>query len=168
MCDSKACPKHEIKDLYKQRWDAELNFRHLKTTLGMDTLRAKTSAIVEKELWAYLLAYNLIRASARLADVLPRTLSFQHTRQLLSHWQALRPAPESAEDLIEPLLGLIAQHRVGNRPGRVEPRAVKGRPKPYPLLTLPRRQARKSIRRFGHPNRKAGESIQPLASDLGL
>lgn len=158
LCDSKVYPKHAIKDLYKQRWDVELNFRHLKTTLGMDRLRAKSPAMAEKELWTYLLA------SAKLADVLPRTLSFQHTRQRLNHWQGLRPAPEKVQDVLEPLLGLIAQHRVGNRPGRVEPRAVKRRPKPYPLLTLPRSQARESVRRFGHPNRKAGESIRPLAA----
>lgn len=54
-------PKHELKALYKKRWDVELNFRHLKTTLGMNILRAKTPAMCRKELWTYLLAYNLIR-----------------------------------------------------------------------------------------------------------
>lgn len=168
LCESGTWPKHEIKALYQLRWDVELNFRHLKTTLGMETLRAKTPAMNEKELWTYLLAYNLIRwlmsSSAKLADVLPRTLSFQHTRQLLRHWQALCPLPRDTEDLIEPLLWLIAQHRVGNRPGRIEPRAVKRRPKPYPYLMMPRSQARESIRRFGHPNRKAGESIRAVTA----
>lgn len=168
LCEPNTWPKHEIKGLYQQRWDVELNFRHLKTTLGMETLRAKTPAMAEKELWTYLLAYNLIRwlmlSSAKLADIMPRTLSFQHTRQLLSHWQTLRPAPECIHDLIEPLLWMIAQHRVGNRPGRVEPRAIKRRPKPFPLLTMTRSQARASIRRFGHPKRKAGKTYQTIAA----
>lgn len=168
LCESNTWPKHELKGLYQQRWDVELNFRHLKTTLGMGMLRAKTPSMNEKELWIYLLAYNLIRwlmlSSAKLADVLPRTLSFQHARQLFSHWQALRPPPESTEDLIEPLLWLIAQHRVGNRPGRTEPRAVKRRPKPYPRLMMPRSEARASVRRFGHPSRKAGESIRAVSA----
>lgn len=168
LCEPNTWPKHEIKTLYLQRWDVELNFRHLKTTLGMVTLRAKTPAMNEKELWTYLLAYNLIRwlmlSSAKPADVLPRTLSFQHTRQLLRHWQVLCPANRATEDLLEPLLWLIAQHRVGNRPGRIEPRAVKRRPKPFPYLMMPRAQARESIRRFGHPNRRAGESIRAVSA----
>jgi hypothetical protein len=45
------------------------------------------------------------------------------------------------------LLGLIGQKRVGDRPDRYEPRAVKRRPKPYPRLTMPRRVARSLIKR---------------------
>ena len=49
------------------------------------------------------------------------------------------------------LLVLIAQQRVGKRPGRVEPRALKRRPKPYPLLKLPRQSARQKVLDHGHP-----------------
>ena len=48
---------------------------------------------------------------------------------------------------------LIAQHEVGDRPNRVEPRAVKRRPKPYRLLQRPRRQAREALLRPHHPRR---------------
>lgn len=166
LCDARDWPKHQMKALYQQRWDVEINFRYLKTTLGMEHLRAKTPAMNEKALWVYLLAYNVIRwlmaSSAKLADVLPRALSFKHTVQLVRHWRAYNTRGANDQDLIEPLLRLVAQPRVGNRPGRIEPRAVKRRPKPYALLTMPRPEARETIRRFGHPKREHGESIKTL------
>jgi len=79
-----------------------------------------------KELWIYLLAHNLIRMlmaqSARLADCLPRELSFKHSLQLCL---ALRQyGVQEQEDQMLNLLELIAQKRVGRRPGRIEPRAI--------------------------------------------
>lgn len=169
FCAPRDGHKHEIKALYQRRWAVEVNFRHLKTTLAMAHLRTKTPCMSEKELWIYLLAYNLIRwlmlASAKLADVLPRTLSFKHAVQMLHHWRARHSEHYSDEDMIQPLLRLIAQPRVGNRPHRIEPRAVKRRPKPYALLMMPRAQARESIRQFGHPKRKNGEAIRPLSAE---
>ena len=89
------CPKQtlksDIKMLYKDRWHVELDLRNIKTTLGMETLSCLTPAMIEKEIWVYLLAYNLIRLlmaqSALLADVLPRQLSFKHTLQLWIAWR---------------------------------------------------------------------------------
>jgi hypothetical protein len=122
----------------------------------MACLRCKTPAMAEKEIWAHLLGYNLIRRlmanSARYADVLPRQLSFKHTVQLWHRWQSQAP--------IDGLLELMAQPRVANRPGRVEPRAIKRRPKSYALLPVPRTEARDVIRKNGHPNRKADESLK--------
>jgi len=40
------------------------------------------------------------------------------------------------------VLKAIASHRVGTRPDRYEPRVGKRRPKPYPLMRVPRQQAR--------------------------
>lgn len=89
LCDDHAWRKHEIKVLYQQRWAVEVDFRHLKTTLGMAHLRAKTPDMNAKELWIYLLAYNVIRwlmaGSAKFVDMLPRVLSFEHAAQLLRH-----------------------------------------------------------------------------------
>jgi hypothetical protein len=107
-------------------------------------------------MWVYLLAYNLIRLimlqSALLADVIPRLLSFKHTLQLWLAWSgAARYA--SDEDPIDDLLILVAQHSVGNRPGRIEPRAIKRRQKPYPLLTKERAVARECVRKYGHPKK---------------
>ena len=149
-------PKASLGALYKNRWHVELDLRAIKTTLGMETLRGKTPAMAEKEIWVYLLAYNLIRLmmaqAALLADCLPRQLSFKHTLQLWIAWGHCRNGVTDA-DSIGGLFVLIAQQRVGDRPGRIEPRAVKRRPKPYPLLTQPRALAREEIRRHGHPRK---------------
>ena len=167
--DATAVPKAALRALYAQRWQAELNLRHLKTTLGMHTLRCRTPAMAEKELWVYLLAYNLIRwvmrDFAQLADILAQQISFKHTLQLWQSWSTQARAGEDLEARIQRLLILVAQHRVGHRPGRIEPRAVKRRPKPYALLTVPRAQARAIVRRHGHPNRKKGEGLNSLARD---
>lgn len=146
-------PKAALEELYWQRWNVELDLRNIKTTLGMEVLRCKTPPMCEKEFWAYLLAYNLIRllmAQAALqADVLPRQLSFKHTLQMWVAWSQRQFLSESGEDTAT-LFVLIAQIRVADRPGRAEPRAVKRRPKPYPRLDKPRRKARMEIERRGH------------------
>jgi len=146
-------PKAALEELYWQRWNVELDLRNIKTTLGMEALSCKTPPMCEKEFWAYLLAYNLIRllmAEAALqADVLPRQLSFKHTLQIWTAWSQRQFLSESGEDTAT-LFALIAQVRVADRPGRAEPRAVKRRPKPYPRLDKPRREARMEIRRRGH------------------
>lgn len=155
LCPGTA-PKQALKDLYKSRWHIELDIRHIKTTLGMERLSCKTPAMAEKEMWVYLLAYNLIRMlmvqSARWADVLPRTLSFKHTLQLWLAWTQ-HSALDDEKANRAPLLLLIAEQRAGHRPGRIEPRAVKRRPKPFPLLTQPRPQAREQVRKHGHPKK---------------
>jgi hypothetical protein len=106
-----------------------------------------------KELWVYLLAHNLIRLimaqSASLADCMPRELSFKHSLQLWLAWRQFDDA-DMFDDL-HGLLVLIAQQRVGRRPGRVEPRALKRRANAYPLLTRPRHAAQIEVRKNGHP-----------------
>jgi hypothetical protein len=156
LLSPKTYQKHKIKALYKKRWHVEVDLRHIKTTLGMETLSCKTPQMVEKEMWVYFLAYNLIRLlmaqSALLADILPRQLSFKHTVQLWLAWSQNTQATGSQAD--EGILFiLIAQRTVGNRPGRVEPRAVKRRPKPFPLLMKQREKAREKIRKHGHPKK---------------
>jgi hypothetical protein len=148
LLDARAFPKHAIAELYRQRWHAELDLRSLKTVLQMDVLRGKSPETVQKELWAHLLAYNLIRKvmaqAAQIHDVPPREISFKGTLQtLLAFAPLLRdtPRPRLIQELAE-LFKAIAAQRVGNRPGRLEPRRRKRRPKPYPLLTQPRGQAR--------------------------
>jgi hypothetical protein len=154
------CPKRTskaaLKALYRDRWHVELDLRNIKTTLGMEMLSCRTPAMAEKEIWIYLLAYNLIRLlmaqAASLADILPRQLSFKHTVQLWMAWQK-NGAASYDDGQLAGLFILIAQQRVGNRPGRVEPRAVKRRPKPFPLLTKPRPIAREDVRKNGHPKK---------------
>ena len=154
---SKDTPKSMLKVLYRSRWNVELDLRNIKTTLGMETLRCKTPKMAIKELWVYLLAYNLIRLlmaqAALLADQVPRQLSFKHTLQIWAAWQQHGGGTHDAV-AIHALLVLIAEPRVGLRPGRVEPRALKRRAKPFPLLTEPRQAAREGIRKNGHPKKQ--------------
>jgi hypothetical protein len=148
--------KREIGKLFLRRWNVELDLRNIKTTLGMDRLTCKTPEMCEKELWVYMLAYNLIRLlmaeAAVQAGVLPRQLSFKHTVQVWVAWsqrQFLSDVPEDTAALFR----LIAQVRVGNRPGRMEPRLIKTRPKPFSRLQTTRRRARANIRKYGRPKK---------------
>ena len=155
------CSKHTdkavLRSLYRSRWHVELDLRNIKTTLGMERLSCQTPAMAIKEIWVYLLAYNLIRLmmaqAALLAHRLPRQLSFKHTVQIWIAWTQHANRIEDDDDKLYGLFVLIAQQHVGDRPGRIEPRAIKRRPKPYPLLTKPRATARAQVRKHGHPKK---------------
>jgi hypothetical protein len=151
LLDPRKVRKSELDQLYAQRWNVELDLRNIKTTLGVEVLRCLTPQMVEKELWVHLLAYNLIRLlmaqAAREAGLYPRQMSFKHTVQLWTEWTAHR-VDLTADPAT--LFRLIAQPTVGNRPGRIEPRARKRRPKSYPWLKVPRDEARENVRRYGH------------------
>ena len=153
-CPKAAC-KEDLKSLYKQRWAVELDIRHIKQTMGMDILSCKTPDMALKEIWVTLLAYNLIRLlmaqAAFMAETRPRGISFKHCLQLWLLWS--QKADTSDDEQLYALCALMAQQRVGRRPGRIEPRAVKRRPKPYPFLNIPRPQAREIVRKFGHPRK---------------
>ena len=149
--DHRRVSKDDLSHLYARRWNVELDLRNLKTTTGMDVLRCQTPEMNDKQLWAHLLAYNVIRwlmaQAASNAGVDPRELSFKHALQLWTQWTArgLSAAHDSGR-----LFTLIAQGRVGHRPGRIEPRMRKRRPKPYPWLKTPRAHARAQVQRYGH------------------
>jgi hypothetical protein len=153
---AKQTPKAALEALYRERWHVELGLRNIKTTLGLEMLSCKTPAMAEKEIWVYLLAYNLIRLimaqAALVADRLPRELSFKHSLQLWIAWARWGCATDCGDKLGD-LFILIVQQQVGNRPGRIEPRVVKRRPKPFPLLTKPRHITREEVRKHGHPKK---------------
>ena len=143
--------KEELAELYFSRWDIELDLRSIKSVMRMDILRCVSPGMVMKEIWMHALAYNLIRglmaSAAEAHKTTPRELSFKGTLQAL---EAFRPilgfAPrETRRNLLRVLLRTIASHRVGERPNRVEPRAVKRRPKPLRLLMKPREVERKRL-----------------------
>jgi hypothetical protein len=146
-------PKEELGWLYSQRWSAELNLASIKTVLKMEHLRAKTPEMVRKEIWATLLAYNLIRKligeAAHQQGLLPREIRFKGAVQNLNAFRPLWSFPDMNDDgeLIQILLLLISKRRVANRPGRVEPRAIKKRPRAFPRLHLPRADAQEKIRK---------------------
>lgn len=151
MTDAKVYSKDDVAELYHKRWLVELDIETLKVRLGLDVLRTKSPAMVRKELWVGFLAYNLLRQSllqaAWLRKLSPRELSFTAAMQsVASTWAILAVAsPERADALIEAHLQAIGTHKIGNRPGRVEPRAIKRRPKPHALLTKPRQEARAEL-----------------------
>lgn len=140
--DQDVVTPEDIADLYRQRWAAELNFRSLKTTLGMDILVSQTPTMLEKEIWTYMLGYNMIRVAMEAAAAtkqIPSTLlSFRATQQLLD---ALRQQPAIGSDLLD----LIATQRVGTRPDRYEPRAIKRRKKNFALLSTSRAVAKRRL-----------------------
>ncbi len=129
---------------------------NIKTILGMERLSCQTPAMAIKGIRVYLLAYNLIRLlmaqAALLVDRLPRQLSFKHTVQIWIAWDQHGNGTEH-NDKLYGLFILIAQQHVGERPDRIEPRAIKRRPKPYPLLTKPRTLTRADVRIYGHPQK---------------
>ena len=139
----------ELAGLYRLRWDAEINLRSLKTMMHMDVLRCHTPEMVRKEIWAHLLAYNLIRTVIAQAALKhnkhPRQISFTRAMRTLESFRAplAHASSKQLPELYEAMLLAIASHEIGNRPNRLEPRQRKRRPKPYPLMTKPRPAARK-------------------------
>jgi len=149
LLDSKLYPAQELIALYARRWRIELCLRDLKTTMGMEQLRCKTPDMAEKELLAYLVAYNLVRCVIAEAvatyQVDLERVSFKGSLDALRQYSnAMSKARnQKMRDLRwEDLLLNLARDLVPARPGREEPRAIKRRPKPYPLLNRPRRQFR--------------------------
>lgn len=148
LTDARTYTKDDVAELYHQRWLVELDIRTLKVTLGMDVLRCQTPQMVEKEIWTCLLAYNLIRQTMLQAALArtrsPRQLSFTAAMQkIAASWATLAAcAEETLVLLVTVHLKHLPAHQVGHRPNRVEPRAVKRRPKPHKLLNKPRAEAR--------------------------
>ena len=143
LLDAKQYPPEEIAVLYRQRWQAELHLRSLKSVLQMDHLRCKTPERVRNEFYTHLLGYNLIRGVMAVAAFQsgrpPWEISFKGTLQTLDKFLPMLLSRISNEAWCEALLTAVATHIVGNRPDRVEPRLVKRRPKPYKYLCKPRR-----------------------------
>ncbi len=144
-------PTLEVVKLYYKRWDVELDIRHLKTTLGMDVLRCKTPSMVRKEIYVYLLAYNLLRSlmwsAGTTYNTSPLRLSLQGTRHhLINFIDKLEAAsPQKRYRIYRTLLKVIVHKVVPDRPARTEPRVRKRRPKAYPLMTKPRHELRKQL-----------------------
>lgn len=154
LVDAGKVSKDDLINLYRARWNAELDLRSLKQTMHMDVLRCKTPELVRKEIWTHILAYNLIRtiiAQAAIKHRLePRTISFKGAIQMLEAFQpsiALRGDGDTAFRMMlyRQLLDAIAQHRVADRPNRFEPRLRKRRPKHYGFLRKPRAATKRAM-----------------------
>jgi len=150
----KQTTKEDLATLYRARWHNELDLRSLKSAMQMGELRCKTPELVRKEVWAHVLAYNLIRTvmaqAAARHGVAPRTISFTGAMQTLGAFQPLLEfgaAREAASrlGLYHDLLDAIAAHRVGDRPDRYEPRLKKRRRNNYDWLTKPRAELKRKM-----------------------
>lgn len=151
LTDEHAVSKADIDSLYCRRWQIEVDFRSIKAELGMDILSTQSAAMIDKEIAVYLLAYNLVRSlmvrAAAGRRILARALSFKGSVQLLQAFQqTLRLAGNRRATIMSAhLIGAVSLMRLPVRPGRVEPHAVKRRPKNHALLTMPRHVARAAI-----------------------
>lgn len=146
LLDPKLYPKRKLMELYRRRWEMELRFRDIKTTMGLEMLSCKTPAGCRKELWMGLVAYNLIRTvmvdAARRWRVRVSRISFAGTVQRLiqfGHGNLAAGNPRAAYRL---LLEHLRADLLPHRPNRVEPRKRKRRSNGYSLLTVPRHVAR--------------------------
>jgi len=154
LLDPKQVTKDDLAELYRARWNNELDLRSIKSVMQMRELRCKTPELVRKEIWAHVLAYNLIRTVMAQAaaghDAKPRSISFKATLQVLEAFRPLiafqghRGAAHRAA-LYQQILRAIAVHRVADRPDRFEPRMAKRRPKRYDRLTRPRQEIKRQM-----------------------
>jgi hypothetical protein len=151
LTNGRRYPQANLADLYRDRWHVELDLRALKVHMQMEDLRGQTPEMVKKEIWGHCLAYNLIRRSmcqaAALCECQVRQLSFMGARQsITSSWSAsITSTPELLDEITQSQLESIAYQKVGERPNRVEPRAVKRRPRKQKLLAKPRDKARAEL-----------------------
>lgn len=152
LTDAKTVSSKDIDALYGRRWQIEVDLRSIKAEMGMDVLRTQSAPMADKEIAVYLLAYNLVCAlmvrAAAGTGIEARMLSFKSTIQLyLAFEQQLRFAGKAnLRTMTAHLLGGISLLRLPVRPGRVEPHAIKRRPKNHSLLTVTRDIARQNIR----------------------
>jgi len=154
LLDPEQMTKEDLATLYRARWHNELDIRSLKSAMQMGELRCKTPELVRKEVWAHILAYNLLRTvmaqAAARHGVAPRTISFTGAMQTLEAFQPLLEfgATQDAASrvgLYHDLLDAIASHRVGDRPDRYEPRLKKRRRNNYDWLTKPRAEMKRKM-----------------------
>lgn len=156
LVDAKKYPAEDLARLYAERWRVELWFRDIKTTMGMEVLRCKSPKMVHKELEMFFIAYNLIRCLMAQASSQHHVgmgwLSFKGTVDSIRQFAtaiAQAHSRKKQKQLLDKLLEVIARDRLPERFGRYEPRAVKRRPKPHPLLNRPR----DSFKEVPHRNR---------------
>lgn len=160
LLDDKEFTKTDLAEIYRSRWSNELDLRALKETMKMDELNCKSPELIRNEIWAHIIAYNLIRSviaqAANRHEVVPRAISFKGALQSLLGFQPALTKFQSGramrQQLIDQLLVVIASHTVGKRPNRFEPRKRKRRCGKYDRLFMPRQEFKTILQR----NIKAG------------
>jgi hypothetical protein len=146
LLDAQRYPAEEVASLYVHRWEIELRFRDIKTTMKMEMLRTKSPEMIRKELMMHMIVYNALRLlmlkSAGLRGANHRRLSFKGALQVLgstsSNFSNAGTKPRVLRRERSELMRRIAERVVPDRPGRNEPRKVKRRPKCSRWLQVPR------------------------------
>ena len=151
LLNRKLYPGKRLVELYRRRWDMELAFRHIKTSMNLEMLKCKTPKRCRCELWMGLLAYNIIRGvmldAARKAKASPTNISFTGTMHHMRNFGFAIHFNDDPKWAYRLLLDQILTVQVGKRPGRKEPRKLKRRNKQYSWLTEPRRTAPRAVLR---------------------
>ena len=148
LLNSTKYPSKEIARLYLKRWDVELFFRDIKTTMGMDILRCQTPEMIRKEIIMNFIAYNCVRRlmyeAAEAADIAVRLISFKGSLQAIRSWEPQlnhdKLTKTERSRMLNDLYGTVTGLPLKQRPGRREPRCLKRRLKNYQLLTKPRHE----------------------------
>ena len=155
LLDDKLYPKNEVAELYLKRWDVELFFRHIKTTMGFDVLRCHSPEMIRKEILMYFIAYNCVRLmmlqAAKMAGVDVRSVSFKGSLQSIRSWEprlnTTKLGRRKRREMLLDLSFVVAHCKIFERPGRSDPRCLKRRPKPYQLMTKPRHEMKETQHR---------------------
>ena len=149
LLDHKTYTYEDLAQLYGYRWQVEIDLRHLKTTMKMDFIKAKSPQMVEKEFYVHLLAYNLIRSvlwdTCIIYEISSLTLSFKGAIQYILSFLPLLAILENRFAIYMKMLSLIAQTKLPERPFRIEPRVIKKRPKAFPMMKRPRQELRQQL-----------------------
>lgn len=149
--DPKKYNKKELVKIYKLRWHIEINIDSIKTVMNMDMLSCKTPEMVMKEIGIHFLAYNIIRiimaeaCQKNLGN--PSGISFKGTIQIINSFMPYfqNSSVDRNDILYRKMLALIVKNKIGLRPGRVEPRKIKQRKKPFKTLNKPRKIEQEKI-----------------------
>jgi hypothetical protein len=157
LLDSVQYPAEDLAELYFKRWDVELFFRDIKTTMGLDILRCQTPEMIRKEILMHFIAYNCIRRlmceAAKEVGIEVRVVSFKGSMQALRNWEPhLNQVKISRSErfrIISDLYAAMTNTPIKQRPGRSEPRCRKRRSKNYQLMTSPRHE----MKEIQHRNR---------------
>ena len=142
--DEKKYHKKELAKIYEMRWHVEINLKSVKAIMNMDMLSCKSPDMVRKEIGIHFLAYNFIRVIIAEAcakhGAIPWQVSFKGAVQLINEFVPyfLNSSANRNKMMYSELLKRAVKNKIGNRPGRIEPRVIKLRQKPFPTLNKPR------------------------------
>lgn len=137
LLDEKKYPAETIANLYKERWEVEVFFRDLKTTLGMEFLKSKSPDMVKKEIKMYFIVFNVIRQLIAQSKSTGK-IAFKSAVQTIDAYCSSISIQRRSVKYLKDLVAKISCCVLHQRPERIEPRCVKRRPKPFKLMTKPR------------------------------